>query len=935
VAHRKRVPACKQVGFQGSPGSGKTRQAIALTALFARRFHGRTTEFRGQPLPTWAYRLIRAWRNNPYTLGSAPRALPIAVSTPMRVTTTWEREFAGTYPEAEVLMIETFRDVDEWMRRAAISTAPIVVGVFSQSKTRAFSHDWTPAVIERTRTIRHVTDDGIVVEDKVTNFYCPDCGQRIEAVPGRKAVTEEGEDDVVPVTSITYFTKKQRCCANCSAPLWRRRRTEAAGKKQPMPTFAEWSAAIEQMHRNGELGTFNSNANSRRIARVSGTTVGALEITLGREGASDFSPYAYMLHKYAGCIAIHLADEAHNARGTNTDIARSIHYGFKSAQTYAILSGTISGGMLDGLYHLLYRFKPSFWKKLGLGWNDMDEAMKRYGFETETVTEHEGDSRKGSGKSDVTVSVKPAPGMSAKLIPMLLESIIFIDAEKDLGSFLPDMEEIPDIVDLEDPLVRELLLEANAEATEAREALQATREAAEEMEDDPMATAEERAEAQRAVAEAEAALQAVEASLKATQDRMRSVDLARAYADVESELEKLAQRYQAAQLAKGMLPRWWSVLPCSEKPYEVIRTERGDWGDLQASEMIFRAPVLATDWRYPLERRLIEHVTAETELGRTVMVYTEQNALRSMSDRLKVVLAAFDPWVLPNNVDPEDREDAIRAAYDAGKKVFIVPYRRVSEGLNLQFLDTIIWYEMAQNHYHREQSNLRIRRLGATTLKKVIYLVYRGTVAHKKLAKLGNQSGAASLFAGDTPQGALVKAVGADRTTLAQMSAKIDGIEEDPVTSDEELKAAFARRSAEANAARKRGRTWVGITDTLPQRLEALRATLVHTITTPAVIPPAPQPAPAPVVSLPTPVPSVVSVSAVNAQPEIVVTVEEPTPAIQFGDLELIATVLRKRRAANRAERKGQQQQLDLFSGSGDAVLHDPEPNSQLGLFGL
>lgn len=34
-------------------------------------------------------------------------------------------------------------------------------------------------------------------------------------------------------------------------------------------------------------------------------------------------------------------------------------------------------------------------------------------------------------------------------------------------------------------------------------------------------------------------------------------------------------------------------------------------------------------------------------------------------------------------------------------------------------------------------------------------MVYKGTVAHQKLTKLGTQSGAASLFAGDTVEGAL------------------------------------------------------------------------------------------------------------------------------------------------------------------------------------
>src|SRR5215213_11255389 len=83
-----------------------------------------------------------AARGRPIRAPSAPRALPLAVMTPMRVVPVWEKEIAGAWPEAEVLVIDTHADVTRWMDRCAVSDAPAVVAIFSQSKTRAFGRAW-------------------------------------------------------------------------------------------------------------------------------------------------------------------------------------------------------------------------------------------------------------------------------------------------------------------------------------------------------------------------------------------------------------------------------------------------------------------------------------------------------------------------------------------------------------------------------------------------------------------------------------------------------------------------------------------------------------------------------------------------------------------------------------------------------------------------
>jgi hypothetical protein len=145
---------------------------------------------------------------------------------------------------------------------------------------------------------------------------------------------------------------------------------------------------------------------------------------------------------------------------------------------------------------------------------------------------------------------------------------------------------------------------------------------------------------------------------------------------------------------------------------------------------------------------------------------------------------------------------------------------------------------MAQSHYLREQAGRRLWRLGKEfdlsvpeedREVRIYYMAYEGSVAHRKMHKLGLQSGAAQLFNGDTPDGELVKQAGAQHSALAQISrgvAQVGDEDEDgmELATQAELAAAFARRNAERYDTLRRGRSWIGVIDTLPARLAQLRA---------------------------------------------------------------------------------------------------------------
>ena len=321
-------------------------------------------------------------------------------------------------------------------------------------------------------------------EETVSHFFCPGCGGQIKAKPGKlhereqrsdeeeqqfaalkkgQQEDEEAEEDgLEPVTSRTWFTLK---------PRWCRCRTDARnsrGRVIPLDGHAcvprsgrmraskPHSASIPSyplppglLRWNACMGTTVSNAVARTAVTsarpVSKASLGAgkrkavslgLPVTTGKGQSAQsnddtcyvareplpesFSPYDYLYRFYRGCVALAVIDESHNGRGRDTDIAHAHHQAMLASQTRMLTSGTHFGGDILGFYHYWYRYHPQFWRRLGLGWNDADKALSRYGVIQEWTKEYESDARRGSGQTTVQVSTIPAPGLSAKLIPYLL-----------------------------------------------------------------------------------------------------------------------------------------------------------------------------------------------------------------------------------------------------------------------------------------------------------------------------------------------------------------------------------------------------------------------------------------------------------------------------------------------------------------------------------
>jgi SAM-dependent methyltransferase len=924
-----------RVAIQGEPGTGKTRQSIALVARQAHLWRGyRRGRCPTSHRPAWLRPLRLAWQRHPRAralLGptrTAPAALPVLVTTPRRVTTTWQSELKAAWPEAEVVLIEHWSQIDHWMQRCVESQAPAVVGILPHSLSRAFGREWRPAVREKTiskvvpelhpreaqlNEADPIHERGVLVgyrlratgeiltrEEQVTFFYCPDCGARVESEPfgqrkekrdGTITLKEEAEraeagaededaDALEPVTERVWFETKPRWCRLCHAALWSEARVKSAAAKAPPLPFATWASGAEAAARmpqapgrifppgnpipvrpGGRLGKADRAVRSAipktacRLTDAAGTHAAA--------APESWSPFEFLQRFYAGCVALTIVDESHNARGRATDIAHAVHLAGMASQTLVYASGTHYGGCLDDLYHYWFRFHPRFWKRFGLGWSDVEQAIPRFGVVQQWTREHEEEARRGSGQSDVTVTTIPAPGISARLLPFLLGDLVFLSV-LDVGAYMPPRTEVPEIVEMRDPLVEAPQQEAQAALQEAREALQEARQALVRGQAAlPPAPAEELAAAQGAVEAAEARERAAREHMSEVERWALPRSLALHYDHLVASLRDLAmQGNPAAALAQGTVPRWWAALPCVQPRFSVIQTKRGAWGQVLGKEQLLETELLTPEHRYPLERRLQDIVRQELAEGHTVMLYVEQNGVRSMADRLALVLQDFAPWKLPDSVEAEDREDAIRQAVARGHKVIVVNYRRVAEGINLQdCIDAIVWVEMALNLFHLDQASRRAWRLGRDKEVRIYYLAYTGSAAHHKLCKLASESGAAAAFSGEPAQGALVEHVGADRTMLSRMAASLKALgreagdaAEEELAGQEALTAAFQRRSEELAARLKQGRAWMGLVDTLPERLAAFhaaRAAAPRVVEARPGVEPSPEPGATPTLAVP------------------------------------------------------------------------------------
>ncbi len=219
--------------------------------------------------------------------------------------------------------------------------------------------------------------------DHSESYRCPDCGSEVV------------DRDAVPIRNPDYLEQKPRRCAECGAALWQY---------------------------------------THRFAKENGNP---------RWPIGDF-----LARRFPGRVDLFVSDEVHQCKSQSTDQGYAFGSLIQAARHTLALTGTIFGGVSSSLFFL--------WHRLGdpqvrgrYNWHEVQRWVEHYGVLETIVEEKESENRYGHYTANKRVSrrTREIPGVSPALVPLLLNSTIFLRLA-DLGYRLPPYREVPVLLDM-------------------------------------------------------------------------------------------------------------------------------------------------------------------------------------------------------------------------------------------------------------------------------------------------------------------------------------------------------------------------------------------------------------------------------------------------------------------------------------------------------
>jgi len=158
---------------------------------------------------------------------------------------------------------------------------------------------------------------------------------------------------------------------------------------------------------------------------------------------------------------------------------------------------------------------------------------------------------------------------------------------------------------------------------------------------------------------------------------------------------------------------------------------------------------------WPKDEALIDLVHKEHAKERKVLVFFTQTHRRDARPRVRAALeaAGLRVVILDSNVEPEKREEWMRAQVRAGFDVMFTNGRLVETGLDLMFANTIVQYGIEYSINTLRQSIRRSWRLGQDKPVRVVFMGYRGTMQATAIDLIARKMRAAELVDGDMAGG--------------------------------------------------------------------------------------------------------------------------------------------------------------------------------------
>ena len=346
---------------------------------------------------------------------------------PSHVAKKWVRELAETLPETFGAIVRNPAELDK------------LYALYERGDKSVY------AIISKERA-----RDGYMKRPAVTwstrerAFLCPTCLEPVEVA--------EMEDGVAYYEKATQFffrteTRKNHKCSRCGAPLW------TAVNPGEMSDWAKIGGygwvfrpfAAEHMETTNTEAVWEKLREIRENPDQKMTPAGACR---------RYPLSSYIKRKYKGRIDGAIIDELHQYNN-NSGQGDAMGEIFSVAKKVIGMTATLINGYSSGIFHLLYRTMPAKMLQDGKAYKASNDFNAEYGVVESCYEEIDADYASNRRAAISSKRSRLLPGVSPLVYSrFLLEKTAFLSLS-DMGKDLPDYEEIPVALDMEDSVAEE------------------------------------------------------------------------------------------------------------------------------------------------------------------------------------------------------------------------------------------------------------------------------------------------------------------------------------------------------------------------------------------------------------------------------------------------------------------------------------------------
>jgi hypothetical protein len=624
------------------------------------------------------------------SIAAAIGAKRTLIVCPPHLVNKWKREAEITWPLCRGFVIESLKELDEWLGEDTSSAAGPVVGIIAISRSKMAS-GWSHAYHVSNIDYKHgyqlssydADDPGPTLEllaryrQKYGGIQCSHCGKR------------QTDKDGLPHDEESFEKlKRMHRCHPCGEEMAHFVRKQGGGQEGgSLKRLFHNEARIRQAILTAKpAAQFWSWDRSKYTRLNSLEASGILAHRTTPEGSDRWPMATYLLKKHKGAIDLLVSDEVHMMKGSDTDQGYAFHRLIEASQKAIGLTGTVYGGKASNLFHLLYRMdnnvRDAFTWKDGTGQMRIQSGkwVDLYGIR-QWVEKNDYDpvSGKTTGNKRGRPVAKELPSSSPQLITWLINMAAFISL-KDISSALPPYQEEVHVIE---PSAHQLTI----------------------------------------------------------------------YNSFKRRLEgEMKERLVLGD--KSLIGAWFSSSnnqPDSAFRPEIVvdpKTKNREKDGIEPVVLV-RAEAMP-EGILPKEQAILDYIEAELAEGRKCLLYCQQTATRDITPRWVTMLDDLGIHAEVLKVEAKKREAWVKKRVEAGLQVLITHPKKVETGLDLLQFPTIIWMGTEFSVFTMLQASRRSFRIGQDRPVKVVFFVYDQTLQMQSLAYMAKKVKAAILVSGDT-----------------------------------------------------------------------------------------------------------------------------------------------------------------------------------------